>query len=417
MYFKNLLWKINREQYDVTLFFDAWTPFEEFLDLRGCPSVDICPIRIREPGGHYGGRVTGAVKEVVAEPLIARLRRTVTHTAKGWGVLRQLLLAARRYALMLPNFVLLFHAFHRHRVDVLHVVNGGYPGAESAQLAAAAARLAGCKHCVMSICNTPSALGFPRILERLLDRLVRWSLARVLAPASSLGREIVKRCRIPPEQMEIIPYGVIDPQTLPGFPLSIGHLEVPRFGGEGCQIAMIANFLPHKGHRYLLEAFHGLKDDFPEARIVLVGDGPARATVEELVRTLGLEKEVRFAGFLPIEQTLQMIQGSDLVVHPSDLEGVPYVILHAMSLGKPVLGTRVGGIEEVIVSEGTGVLIAPSNRGELRKALRRLLEDPDYCGLLGARARARYEDLFTVDVMVRKHEILYGRLFDEARAA
>ena len=174
---------------------------------------------------------------------------------------------------------------------------------------------------------------------------------------------------------------------------------------------MVAGFLPHKGHRFLLEALALLRSEFPNVRATLIGDGPALGETLDLANRLGVSDAVIFAGFRPLKEMLQILNTTDILVHPSLMEGMPYVILHAMSLGKPVIATPVGGIPEVVLHEKTGFLIPVNNSFALANAIRELLINTNRAREMGTAGEKRYDKNFTLRVMVQRHADLYKILY------
>ena len=112
------------------------------------------------------------------------------------------------------------------------------------------------------------------------------------------------------------------------------------------------------------------------AGLVIVGDGPERPRLEALARSLGVLERIYFAGQRSAEETLALIAAGDLFVLNSTHEGLPHVVLEAMSVGVPVVATAVGGTPEVIRDGENGVLISPQAHGELGEVLSRLVSSP-----------------------------------------
>jgi glycosyltransferase involved in cell wall biosynthesis len=110
--------------------------------------------------------------------------------------------------------------------------------------------------------------------------------------------------------------------------------------------------------------------------LVIIGDGPEHGHLEKLVRTLGMTQRVYFAGQRSQPETLSLMAACDLFVLNSTYEGLPHVVLEAMSLGVPVVATAAGGTPEVVQDGENGLLIAPTANGALSEALSRLISSP-----------------------------------------
>lgn len=405
---KDIIFNLDRSRYEVTLFYEPWSDFDEFLELASCPDLAICPVKVVELSGHFGARtetpagVRGGATGLAA--LLDRLRAIKNnYLPPGFGRVWPTFSRCLRYTLMPLNLWRLTSAFRKHPVDLLHIINGGYPAATSAQLGPIAARLAAYPHCVMTVCNTPEPVLFPRLLERLLDAAVRRNTNRILVSSDELGRLMVKDRGFAAAQVIKLPYGVVDAPSRPPKPSQSRAAHSPCIG-------MVASFLSNKGHKHLIEATAILLPKFPELRVELVGDGPERAVLIAQIARLGLKDRVFCTGFRPLKETLELMRGWDVFVLSSEQEGLPYVILHAMSLAKPVVSTAVGSIPEVIIQGKTGYVVPPSDVPALVQAIGFLLSDPEHAARLGAAGRLRYEENFTVMKMVARYEALYDSL-------
>lgn len=148
-----------------------------------------------------------------------------------------------------------------------------------------------------------------------------------------------------------------------------------------------------KGVSVLLEAFALVARDLPDARLVLAGDGDATQTYREQAGRLGLQGRVRFLGMLADEALVRAYQGASIVVLPSTTEAESFgmCLLEAMACGKPVVGSRVGGIPQVITEGLTGLLVTPADPRALAAACARLLTDPGLAARLGRAGRKQAE--------------------------
>jgi glycosyltransferase involved in cell wall biosynthesis len=174
-------------------------------------------------------------------------------------------------------------------------------------------------------------------------------------------------------------------------------------------IGAVGRLGPEKGHAHLIEAVALLiqRESLP-VRLLLVGDGRSRQTLEQLARQRGIADRVTFAGFqtdvMPYEAVL------DIFCLPSLKEGLSLSALEAMALGKPVVASRVGGTPEVVAEGQTGLLVEPGNPWALAQALAALLRDPVRAQAMGEAGRARVARWFDLDRMVDEIEALYYEL-------
>jgi teichuronic acid biosynthesis glycosyltransferase TuaC len=163
------------------------------------------------------------------------------------------------------------------------------------------------------------------------------------------------------------------------------RLDMPL---EGKVALFVGNLKPVKGLHVLLEAFSQVVNQVPEARLVLVGDGPLRSALMGQARESGLEGKVAFVGRRPPDEIPLWINASDVLVLPSISEGFGAVVLEAMGCGKPVVATDVAGVSEIVQHRKTGYLVKPKDPDGLAQYLTILLRDEG--GLIGDMGERAY---------------------------
>jgi glycosyltransferase involved in cell wall biosynthesis len=166
---------------------------------------------------------------------------------------------------------------------------------------------------------------------------------------------------------------------------------------------VVGGFVPWHGLDHLVLSVEELLNERDELHVLLIGDGPVRAEVEELVRRLGLERRVEFTGFVPAAEVSGYIECMDVCLMPDSNEhGSPIKIFEYMAMGKAVAAPRYGPIEEVIDHGRTGVLFRPRDRADLRDAVRSLVEDAELRSRIGRAARAHVLSRHTWSANVHK---------------
>ncbi len=140
------------------------------------------------------------------------------------------------------------------------------------------------------------------------------------------------------------------------------------------RLVCVARLHPDKGHLLLLEAAARLAADGLDFEIVLAGDGPFRGPVEERIRALKLERQIKLAGWMSEQQVRQSILDSRALVLPSFNEGLPVSLMEALALGRPVIGTAIAGIPELVIPHVNGWLIPAGSVDALTSALREVLQ-------------------------------------------
>jgi glycosyltransferase involved in cell wall biosynthesis len=150
--------------------------------------------------------------------------------------------------------------------------------------------------------------------------------------------------------------------------------------------------------------------EFPDARLLVVGDGRLRATLERRVKELGIAHSVLFAGFRA--DVPRVLDAVDVLVLPSLYEGMPLTAIEASAMAKPVVATAVDGTPEVIREGRTGRLVPPRDPAALSRALGALLRDPAGAQRLGCAGRdfvlARFELTRQVDATARVYRETAG---------
>ena len=173
-------------------------------------------------------------------------------------------------------------------------------------------------------------------------------------------------------------------------------------------VGSVGRLSPEKGHRFLLQAFAILRDKDVHAHLIIVGDGTHRRVLETEASRLGIAADTSFVGYQ--RKPSELMGLFDVLVMPSLREGLPWVILEALSVALPVVASRVGGIPEMIRHGEHGLLTTPGDASDLFAKLITLLEDGSLRTALGRRGLQRVIDMFGVERMVCETVGLYEDL-------
>ena len=179
-------------------------------------------------------------------------------------------------------------------------------------------------------------------------------------------------------------------------------------------IGNVAALVPHKGHRYLIDAMPLILKDIPDARLVIAGEGELEPVLRRQLKEHHLEKQVILAGFRP--DVLALLRACDLIVLSSVTEGLGTSLLDAMAASRAVVATGAGGIPEVVVDGVTGLLVPPRNVERLAGAIIRLLTDASLRQQMGSSGFVRARELFSADRMVDLTLGAYAELGGRAHA-
>jgi len=187
-------------------------------------------------------------------------------------------------------------------------------------------------------------------------------------------------------EKELNPYNVENIEIIP-FGASVeskGEIEFNNYT-EGFRILFVGRLVERKGVEYLLEAIKLLKDrEGLSVRLTVVGEGNKKEYLLEKKRKLKLyDKDVIFKGMISEQELIRQYQLCDIFVLPAiidstgDTEGLGVVLLEAMSFGKPVIASRVGGIVDIVKDNKTGILVNEKSPSELAQAIKYLIENPE----------------------------------------
>ncbi len=176
-------------------------------------------------------------------------------------------------------------------------------------------------------------------------------------------------------------------------------------------IAVVAQLIKRKGHRFLLDVLPGLLAKHPQIKLVIFGVGPEEEKLSALSRKLGLSGAVTYAGFrLDLDEYLGAF---DLLVHPAEKEGLGVSMLKGAAAGLPVIAFDVAGAKEAVVHGVTGALIPFGDLETLQKAIELMIDEPDMRQVLGSAGRQRMQDEFSVQAMVESHIDLYKEVMSD----
>ncbi len=150
-----------------------------------------------------------------------------------------------------------------------------------------------------------------------------------------------------------------------------------------------------KGIEYLIDAFGKIKNEFPQFQLVIIGEGSELKNLKWQIANLKLENKVEFKGKLPLKETKNIMKNCYCLVLPSLSEGLGRVLMEAMALGKPIIGSRVGGIPDLIKDNQNGFLFEKGNSDDLAKKLRILLKNRNFAIKMGQKGREFVENNFS----------------------
>lgn len=268
-----------------------------------------------------------------------------------------------------------------------------------------AARLAGVRVVVSSRHNDDA---FRRRLPVKLLNRVLWRMMDAGIPISdSITHFSIEVEGAPPHKLRRVYYGLEA-----GPPLDRAAARRDILGERGLPpdsllVGTVCRLVEQKGVRYGLEAFLQIAADFPQAHLLIAGQGPLEAELRTLAAPLA--ERVHFLGWR--DDTPRLMAALDVLLVPSLWEGFGLVILEAMAQQTPVIGSAASAIPEIIVDGETGLLAPPRSPDKLADALRTLLADAPMRYHLGLLARDRLESFFNAARMADETAALYEELY------
>lgn len=174
-------------------------------------------------------------------------------------------------------------------------------------------------------------------------------------------------------------------------------------------VGTVARLVPIKGIEFLLEAAARLLPKYPDLHFVITGDGELKKQLVDRAAQLGIAKHVTFLGFW--KDLRQIYADLDFLVVPSLSEGCPIAVIEGMAAAKPIIGSAVGGIPDVISDGINGLLVPPKDPKSLAEAIIRCLSEKELSRRMGERARQDAFDRFTIAQSVDATEQCYEELF------
>lgn len=289
-------------------------------------------------------------------------------------------------------------AVHRLRPDILHAQN-----AKMAAMASIATRLA------RPFARAPLLATFHGVLPSEYAHA-----ARLLRPADHVAcvsgdlRKEILAAGLPAAKASVIHNAVRPPKPLEAGRRAAIDVEL---GLDGAPVAaIVARIVPQKAHARFVRAALVAAERLPQARFLIVGDGPLRSQTEAAVAESGLSEKVVFAG--ERSDATELIARADVLVFSSDWEGLSIAALEAMAAGTPVLSTDVQGMRELLAG-GAGEVV-PLDDGELLgEKIADLLVDPARRKSMGAAGERLIETEFSAAAMIDAYEQRYLRIVAE----
>ena len=241
------------------------------------------------------------------------------------------------------------------------------------------------------------------------QKLADWLLAplndRVVVNCEAVAEFCMERRSMDPENIEIIFNGVpLDEFREVSDSAAAEAAEELGIGADTPVVGTVARLEEQKGITHFLNAVPAVKEECPDVKVLIVGDGTLRGALEEEARQLGIADNVIFTG--ERRDVPRLYKLMDVKVISSIYEGTTLTVFEAMATGTPVVATTVDGVEEVIEDGATGMLVPPKDAASIAEVVTDLLTNPDRARLLSERAEQAVKQ-YDVRTSMRRIENLY----------
>lgn len=398
-YVESLLERLDTARYEVIvyLYCPAGEDRDKFAAHAQKLGVQICSLN--QEGLPSAERFT-----TVEEPLVSSLGQTAAISGRKKeketrkGLIRELKLWL--YYFKLTWKVRSF--FKSQKLDVLHLSLGTFP---TLPHVICGSMLAGVKRLLM-IVHILEGIPNPRPVEKFLTSRVIGADFPVISLSQTMKRELVTRYGIRSERISPV-YNGVDPEASAGFKMTADLQKEFKLLTTDKTALVPARFHPIKGHEILFRAIAQNFQALSGYVFLLAGEGPIEELLKDRVKELGIQSSVRFIGFR--RDIPALVAACDFTVLPSYNEGFPFVLLEAMAAAKPVIGTDVGAVCEMIEEGGNGFMVKAGDAEGLGKALKNLVNlSPEARQALGDRGRELVLERFSIDQMAASTFKLYG---------
>ena len=240
---------------------------------------------------------------------------------------------------------------------------------------------------------------FDRFSERFVDRFV--------VVSDALRMKLIHDHGIPPMKVVRIYNGIEIDQYSPQNNIAYRSKIRNEFGLNENHIicGAVGRLVWQKGFEYLIDAVPKILKPFPNAVIMIVGEGPLKDRLKARSERLRVQDQLIFTGFR--SDIREILAAMDIFVLSSLLEGFPMIILEAMAMGKPIVATEISGVTEQIKHRESGILVPAGDSFALAKAINQLSHDRSFSEYLGLNAMHRVRDRFTTEGMITETENVY----------
>lgn len=305
----------------------------------------------------------------------------------------------------------LFHLSNLFRVNRTHIVwvvgtgDAGFYGR-------IAARIARVPIVIQSLHATGRIDGKPTIdpLNKILDR-VQFFTHRYVAVAKAHKTYLLRVEKLNPKKTTVI-YNGVDVKEFKCRKPNIALRAEMGIPDNVSVIGIVARLKPEKRHTIFLDACKIVKKYNKTVHFLIVGDGPLKSEIQSYAAEIGISDRTHFSGAVDdVASYYSLMTVSTLC--SNTVETFPNVVLESLACGIPVVSTDVGSVSEAVINEQTGLLVPPDDPEALAYGISRLLSDTNLRDIVVKNGRQRVTELFSLENMIEKREILFKDLLTE----
>lgn len=326
-----------------------------------------------------------------------------------YKVLASFIVPIWKYTAILLAIYPLWKVLRKENPDILHINNGGFPAANTSYSAIFAARLSGVKKIIYVVNNIAQDYKSPiRWLDVFIDPYISRKVTFFITGSKNASIALAEVLKLPKKKVINIANGIKPREVTLGKYEYLRGLNIDL--KDRLLFSTIALLEERKGHIWLLKAIKLMKESNGDLLdkmplFIIEGVGSEKRKLEDYINENKLNDDVKLIG--NESHIFNLINASDVIVLPSVAnEDFPNVVIEAMSMGKPVIGTEIAGIPEQIDNNVNGYVVAPKNTEEMILAIKNLM-DMDQIQRFSDKAKQKYNANYTVSVSVKKYMSVY----------
>ncbi|HBG60267.1 MAG: hypothetical protein A2Y03_05350 [Omnitrophica WOR_2 bacterium GWF2_38_59] len=265
------------------------------------------------------------------------------------------------------------------------------------------------------LCNVPQVIhihSYPYPIETkhcIRYKIISLFCKKILCVSEIVKDHVIKKTRINPSNVMVIHNGIeiddiydsLSNQNILKTRTSFGIAK------DAIILGNVGRLIAKKGQKYLIQAMPLVLKKYPNIKLIIVGDGPLKSDLTQLVNSLSLENVVILAGEL--KNIPVLLNVFDFFIFPSINESLGIAVIEAMAAGKPIIAIKDTGVSELIANNEEGLLINPENENEIADAIIYMIENPVKTKEFGLKAKEKAK-MFSAAIMVSKIQNVYDEI-------